>query len=128
MRGKDARNTKNTITKKTNKKPPTITFIHKNKTLQNIDIHKILAYSAIKIRANFKPPYSTLKPDTSSDSPSARSKGARFVSTTQQTKKIKKIGSKNDNQKEDCLFQTFSTLKLKTIKTNINSTNEITIS
>ena len=37
-------------------------------------------YSAIKIRANVPDLYSVLNPDTSSDSPSARSKGVRFVS------------------------------------------------
>jgi len=41
---------------------------------------RILVYSAIKIRANNLLPYSTLKPDTSSDSPSAKSNGVRLVS------------------------------------------------
>lgn len=41
---------------------------------------KILQYSAMKIRANLPPPYSILNPETSSDSPSAKSKGARLVS------------------------------------------------
>jgi len=50
------------------------------KTIDNRLIIKILAYSAIKIRANIPPLYSTLNPDTSSDSPSAKSKGVRFVS------------------------------------------------
>ena len=36
----------------------------------------IFAYSAIKNRANGPAAYSTLKPDTSSDSPSVRSNGA----------------------------------------------------
>lgn len=40
----------------------------------------MLRYSAIKIRANLPALYSTLNPDTSSDSPSAKSKGVRFVS------------------------------------------------
>lgn len=40
----------------------------------------ILVYSAIKKRAKGPAAYSTLKPETSSDSPSVRSKGARFVS------------------------------------------------
>lgn len=40
----------------------------------------ILVYSARKNRANEPPAYSTLNPETSSDSPSVRSKGARFVS------------------------------------------------
>lgn len=40
----------------------------------------ILMYSAKKIKANHPPIYSTLKPETNSDSPSAKSKGLRFVS------------------------------------------------
>lgn len=39
-----------------------------------------MAYSARKNRAKGPPAYSTLKPETSSDSPSVKSKGARFVS------------------------------------------------
>jgi len=46
----------------------------------NILIAKILVYSAMKIMANSPLLYSTLNPDTSSDSPSAKSKGVRFVS------------------------------------------------
>ena len=42
----------------------------------------IFAYSAMKNRANGPAAYSTLKPDTSSDSPSVRSNGARFVSAS----------------------------------------------
>lgn len=55
-----------------------------NKVLMN----KILAYSAIKIRA--KPPllYSVLKPETSSDSPSAKSKGVRLVSAKHEAHQI----------------------------------------
>jgi len=41
---------------------------------------KILVYSAMKISANDPLLYSTLKPETSSDSPSAKSKGVRLVS------------------------------------------------
>lgn len=40
----------------------------------------IFAYSARKNKAKGPPAYSTLKPDTSSDSPSVKSKGARLVS------------------------------------------------
>lgn len=43
-------------------------------------IARILVYSAIKIRANKPLLYSTLNPETSSDSPSAKSKGVRLVS------------------------------------------------
>lgn len=42
----------------------------------------MLAYSARKNKANGPPAYSTLKPETNSDSPSVRSKGARFVSAS----------------------------------------------
>jgi hypothetical protein len=50
------------------------------KTMESSLIIRILAYSAIKISANIPLLYSTLNPDTSSDSPSAKSKGVRFVS------------------------------------------------
>ena len=43
-------------------------------------IRIMLVYSAIKNSAKGPAAYSTLKPDTSSDSPSVRSNGARFVS------------------------------------------------
>lgn len=48
-------------------------------TVSNL-ISKIFVYSAMKIRANILALYSVLNPDTSSDSPSAKSKGVRFVS------------------------------------------------
>lgn len=40
----------------------------------------MLVYSAIKIKANVPLLYSMLNPDTSSDSPSAKSNGVRLVS------------------------------------------------
>lgn len=40
----------------------------------------MLAYSARKNSAKGPPAYSTLKPETNSDSPSVKSNGARFVS------------------------------------------------
>lgn len=43
-------------------------------------IRIMLVYSAMKNSANGPAAYSTLNPDTNSDSPSVRSKGARFVS------------------------------------------------
>jgi hypothetical protein len=45
--------------------------------------HKILVYSAKKIKANPTAPYSTLNPDTSSDSSSAKSKRVLLVSARQ---------------------------------------------
>lgn len=56
-------------------------------------IIKILVYSAIKINANIAPPYSTLNPETSSDSPSAKSKGVRFVSARFVMNHITEIGN-----------------------------------
>lgn len=55
--------------------------------------HKIiiLEYSAKKINANHPPIYSTLNPDTNSDSPSAKSKGLRFTSAKHLVTHIKKI-------------------------------------
>lgn len=50
------------------------------KMAENNLITRIFIYSAIKIKANNPLLYSTLNPDTSSDSPSAKSNGARFVS------------------------------------------------
>ena len=52
------------------------------KTLLNIERNIILPYSARKIIAKVPLPYSVLNPDTSSDSPSAKSNGARLVSAT----------------------------------------------
>ena len=43
-------------------------------------IMMMFAYSARKNRANGPAAYSTLNPETSSDSPSVRSNGARLVS------------------------------------------------
>jgi hypothetical protein len=52
----------------------------KNKTPIRALINRILAYSAMKIKANPPLLYSILNPETSSDSPSAKSKGVRLVS------------------------------------------------
>lgn len=54
--------------------------VPRNKIAVKMFIMMMFAYSAIKKRANGPAAYSTLKPETSSDSPSVRSNGARFVS------------------------------------------------
>jgi hypothetical protein len=51
-----------------------------------------LEYSAKKIKANPPLLYSTLNPDTSSDSPSAKSNGVRFVSAKQEINQTKLKG------------------------------------
>lgn len=55
-------------------------------------INKMLVYSAIKISANLPFLYSTLKPDTSSDSPSVKSKGVREVSAKFVVNHVMNIG------------------------------------
>lgn len=55
----------------------------KNIIVEIIDRIIIFIYSAKKISANHPPIYSTLNPDTNSDSPSAKSKGLRLVSAKQ---------------------------------------------
>lgn len=54
----------------------------KKREAERVFIKRMLAYSARKNRAKGPPAYSTLNPETSSDSPSVRSKGARFVSAS----------------------------------------------
>lgn len=51
-----------------------------NKMAESVFMNRILAYSARKNSAKGPPAYFTLKPETNSDSPSVRSKGARLVS------------------------------------------------
>lgn len=55
-------------------------------------IRIILVYSAMKNSAKGPAAYSTLNPDTSSDSPSVRSNGARFVSARVEIYHIMAIG------------------------------------
>ena len=62
-------------------------IIQKNKLIK-----RILAFSAKKIKANPPPPSSTLNPETSSDSPSAKSKGVRLVSAKQEMNQINDKG------------------------------------
>lgn len=64
----------------------------RNKTADRVFIIRILAYSARKKRANGPAAYSTLKPETSSDSPSVKSNGARFVSARVEMYHIAAIG------------------------------------
>lgn len=61
-----------------------INFVKELKNIEiEINISKIiLIYSDKKIKANHPPIYSTLNPETNSDSPSAKSKGLRLVSAS----------------------------------------------
>lgn len=64
-----------------------ISLLRKN-TMENVENRIILAYSLKKINTNPIDEYSILNPDTSSDSPSAKSKGVRFVSASSKTIQI----------------------------------------
>ena len=64
----------------------------KNNRAERVFIRRILAYSARKKRAKGPPAYSTLKPETSSDSPSVRSKGTRLVSASVEMYHIAAMG------------------------------------
>lgn len=61
-------------------------------TVERVFIIRILAYSAKKNKANGPPAYSTLNPETSSDSPSVKSNGARLVSANVETNHMRVRG------------------------------------
>lgn len=61
----------------------------------------MLAYSARKNNANGPAAYSTLNPETSSDSPSVRSNGARFVSANVEMNHIIANGHVDNNNHEN---------------------------
>lgn len=73
-----------------------------NRMVVRAFIMMILVYSAIKNRANGPAAYSTLKPDTSSDSPSVKSKGARLVSASVEINHIMAKGHVGNNSHVDC--------------------------
>jgi len=75
----------------------------RKRTLVSILIKIILAYSAINKKANPLAPYSMLNPETSSDSPSAKSKGARLVSAKEEVNHIIAKGIRNkESQDKPC--------------------------
>ena len=76
-----------------NSQPP-----KKSRTVNKL-IRIIEPYSAKKKSANPILAYSTLNPDTNSDSASGKSNGARFVSAKIDTKNIKKSGNNGITKK-----------------------------
>lgn len=64
----------------------------RNRIVDRVFIIRILAYSARKKRTKGPPAYSTLNPETSSDSPSVKSNGARLVSASVEMYHIAAIG------------------------------------
>jgi len=82
----------------------------------------MLEYSARKKRANGPPAYSTLNPETSSDSPSVRSKGVRFVSASVEIYHIKAMGVQvNINHEKSWLSAMEVRLKLPDNTTTHNT-------
>ena len=73
-----------------------ISLLRKN-TMENVENRIILAYSLKKINTNPIDEYSILNPDTSSDSPSAKSKGVRLVSAIHEISQIPIIGINKKN-------------------------------
>lgn len=71
----------------------------------------IFIYSAIKNRANEPAAYSMLKPETSSDSPSVKSKGARLVSANVEINHIMARGHDGSSSQE-CSCVTMSECRL----------------
>lgn len=67
----------------------------------------IMEYSAIKMKVNPPAPYSILNPDTSSDSPSAKSKGVRLVSAIEANTHITPITGDKIN-KESQIFDSLT--------------------
>lgn len=63
-------------------------FMLKKIVVVSAENSKIMAYSLRKIKINPVAPYSTLNPETSSDSPSEKSNGVRLVSAKSITNHI----------------------------------------
>lgn len=79
------------------------TIEYKLQPIKKIQVNKLIKiifkYSDKKTKANIPLLYSTLKPETSSDSPSAKSKGDRLVSAKQDLNQQKNKGKeKKRNQ------------------------------
>ena len=84
MRGRVARTQRNKVARHIILVRSIKLFINRNFPVKNKAVNrhiiKMFEYSAINNSANMPLLYSVLNPDTSSDSPSAKSKGVRFVS------------------------------------------------
>lgn len=74
-------------------------------------IMMMFVYSAMKNRANGPAAYSMLNPDTNSDSPSMRSKGARFVSASVEVNHIMARGH-DGRRSHRCSCVVMSVLRL----------------
>ena len=106
-----------------------IKYPPKNNILVNIQISTILPYSAKKKKTKITAACSVINPLTNSDSASAKSKGALFVSAIQAIKNTINIGNKgNINHTAFCasiLIVRFklpvNSITINTAELNINS-------
>ena len=90
----------------------------KNSKLVSTHINTILAYSAKKKNTNITAECSVINPLTNSDSASAKSKGALFVSATEPIKNMTKTGNRgNTNQIALCASTLTAKLRLPVKKT-----------
>ena len=72
----------------------------------------IWEYSAKKKRAKVIEEYSTLYPETNSDSPSVKSKGALLVSAKQEMKNIKAAGNRGKINQIPCSWEYITFIRL----------------
>jgi hypothetical protein len=92
----------------------------------NIQIKTILAYSAKKKKTKITAECSVIKPLTSSDSASAKSNGALFVSAIDPIKNIINIGNKGNTKKTAfcvSIFRVIFKLPVNNITNNIAELN-----
>lgn len=85
--------------------------------------NKIIPYSPTKIKAKGPLEYSVLNPDTSSDSPSEKSKGARLHSAIQDKNQINNTGNViNSKEMVEIFFKSCRDRKLfiKIIQNRVN--------
>lgn len=82
------------------------------------DIRIMLAYSAKKKRTKPTAEYSTLKPETNSDSASGRSKGTLLVSAKAEIKNKKKEGKKGHQKKIGCCAKTIAVKLVEPVKSS----------
>lgn len=90
----------------------------KKRIVDNTFIIKMFAYSAKKNKAKGPPAYSTLNPDTSSDSPSVKSNGVRLVSAKEEINHMVANGHAGaKNHMCSCVMLKLSIIKLPVIRT-----------
>ena len=96
-----------------------------NRAVVIIPMAMIFIYSAIKIKAKVPDLYSVLKPETSSDSPSARSNGVRLVSAREVITHVTSRGHNIIVNKKEFIFIKQLKLKVEIIIIGVRITKAI---